>query len=588
MKIHSIKINNFRSIREIEINPNAICTLIGKNSTGKSNLLKAIAFFFKASTSSADPADRCDFGDDSETWVECTFKDLTENEKSELEKYLLSDDTVCFRRTLVVDGESAKTTVRGYVEEATNEWLNANFENYADNDYWKDLGINVFDYATPSKSGKITKAAFSEFCKEYQRQNPAGVTLERKLSETEAKGRQSTLSSILPNLIFIPAVGDIASEIYGKKTSLLNSIVSRSIKAAETDARYISATKKLAEAQGFVNPSPHRLDAVKTIEEELESRLSSWPGVKCSIRTDVGSLTDLLVSGLRLHIDDGLDSELATKGDGIQRQVLFQAFRLYAEHRSRTGIFADTETADIEAPASIIIFEEPELFLHPQAQEQFFDDLVAVSERDQVFLATHSNHLIRLEYADSLYIARRSGLRDPTTLSGPTERWTTPDDIRKIKEIDEFNSEVAKMLFADRIVLTEGPEDVIYLLATARQCGVFKRSVAVVSAGGIDSIPNLQRVLNALKTPYCVAHDSDPGNNNTAATAAKIAALATEGQDTGCVCEVYAFTDTLPHEYFGGQLPDGGSKVAKALSFVSEQDADPAFVTRVRRLYGDQ
>lgn len=587
MKISSIKINNFRSIRQIEINPNSICTLIGKNSTGKSNLLKAIAFFFKASASSADPADRCDFADDSETWVECSFKDLTASEQSELEKYLLADGTVCFRRTLIVDGESAKTTVRGYVEEAIDEWLKTDFERYADSDFWSEIGVDIFDYATPSKSGKITKIAFAEFCKAYPKQNAENVTLERRLSETEAKGRQSTLSSILPNLIFISAVGDIASEIYGKKTSLLNSIVSRSIKAAESDPRYISATAKLAEAQGFVNPSPHRLDAVKTIEQELESRLASWPGVKCSIRTDVGSLTELLVSGLRLHIDDGLDSELATKGDGIQRQVLFQAFRLYAEHRSGTGIFADADCA-ADAPASIIIFEEPELFLHPQAQEQFFDDLVAVSERDQVFLATHSNHLIRLEYADSLYIARRSGLREPTTLSGPTERWTNPDDKRKIKEIDNFNSETAKMLFADRIILTEGPEDVIYLLAAARQCGVFKRSVAIVAANGIKSIPNLQRVLNALKTPYCVAHDSDPGNNDTATWATKIAALAVEGKDSGCSCEVYAFTDTLPHEYFGGQLPDGGDKVAKALTLVGEQQADPAFTTRVRRLYGEQ
>ena len=42
MQIKQIEINNFRSIKELIISPDSLCALIGPNSTGKTNVLKAI------------------------------------------------------------------------------------------------------------------------------------------------------------------------------------------------------------------------------------------------------------------------------------------------------------------------------------------------------------------------------------------------------------------------------------------------------------------------------------------------------------------------------------------------------------------
>src|SRR5262249_40857303 len=149
----------------------------------------------------------------------------------------------------------------------------------------------------------------------------------------------------------------------------------------------------------------------------------------------------------------------------------------------------------------IIAFEEPELFLHPQAQEAFYDDLVTVSERDQVLLATHSNYLVRLDQADSLHIVQRTSPTNPTTVRTADANWLEVGEERRahekrFKEIQLCNAEISKVFFADRVIITEGIEDVIYIVGTARDYArCIDRRVTVVEVGGIGSIPSLQRVL---------------------------------------------------------------------------------------------
>lgn len=588
MKLCKVEICNFRSIRHLSFEPGNLSTFIGKNSNGKSNILKSIEFLFRA-TAKADPSMRCSFADEDPTWVECTFNRLEADELEELHKYVLFDGSVRFRKTLMIDGNGAKTVVRGYTDEPASEWLREGFERYSDRAFWQEQGIDFFGYIE-ADGGRITRVMHGEFISAYKQRHREEVVYNQILSETEARGRQATLFSILPQLTFVPAVGDIISEVYGKKSSLLNQIISDILQRAREIDTYRLAEEKLTEAQGFVNPSPHRLPILDRVERELEQKLQSWPGTRCTIRTNLGELSELLVSGLRLHINDGTDSDLGSKGDGMQRQILFQVFRLYADHKRSRGIFADDIDGENQVAqrhaSSIIIFEEPELFLHPQAQEQFYDDLVDVSNSDQVLLATHSNHLIRLEFADRLYVVRRSARDEPTLLAGPSQRWADPGDIQVIKEVDSFNSEIAKIFFADRIVLTEGPEDVVYLLAAAKTDGIYSRSISVVACGGIGTIPRIQRILNALKIPYCVGHDLDPGNRATERDATRIAGLAADATQNGVPCEVHVFNPTLPHEFYGGDLPDGADKVEKALLAVRDRTADPAFIVKLRRLFG--
>ena len=46
MKIKTIKVINWRSIKDAEVNAQDLMVIIGQNNHGKSNLLSALLFFF--------------------------------------------------------------------------------------------------------------------------------------------------------------------------------------------------------------------------------------------------------------------------------------------------------------------------------------------------------------------------------------------------------------------------------------------------------------------------------------------------------------------------------------------------------------
>ncbi|MCH7840303.1 MAG: AAA family ATPase, partial [Planctomycetes bacterium] len=302
MILKTAEIRNFRSIAHLTIAPRQLTTFVGKNSCGKSNILRALQFFFKASPKSAIVEDLCKFADDAGTWVECTFGDLVDREKEELGKYVRHDETIRVRRTLYLDGDRCVTKLHGYVQCPTEEWLQDDYPDYADMEKWTALGIDVTQYAEIGARGKLTKAGFKEFQEKYIAQNAATLEFSESMSETEFKGRQSTAARLLPHFIFVPAVGDIAGVIYGKQSSLLNEMVAAVIETAKTDPEYVAAQVSLSEAQDFVNPSPKRLGKLTLIEQDLADRLKSWPGTTVTIRTEVDDLARLLEARLQSRL----------------------------------------------------------------------------------------------------------------------------------------------------------------------------------------------------------------------------------------------------------------------------------------------
>jgi CRISPR-associated exonuclease Cas4 len=588
MILSSFEIRNFRSISHLLISPKEITTFIGKNSCGKSNILKALQFFFTSTTRSIEAQDICTFADDGGTWVECVFSSLTVSEKDALEKYLRADGSIRVRRTLRHEGDKCVTEINGYVQLPTEVWLQEDYADYADIEKWKVLGINVSEYATVGARGKLTKEGFATFRKAYVAKNQASVTFTENLSPTEFKGRQSTAAAILPHFIFVPAVGDIVSVIYGKQSSLLNEIVGSIIARSKSDPGYQEAQQSLVAAQDFVNPSARRLAKLAEIEQDIAARLASWPGTTVSIRTQVDDLAKLLISGLKLSVHDGHDTELTEKGDGIQRQILFRIFQLYADFRARRGIFKDADAEDSSARGpSIIAFEEPELFLHPQAQEAFYDDLIAVSKVDQVLLATHSSYLIRLDMADGLHIIRRESSAHPTGVRTANSKWLEEDDKLRLKEMNLCSGETSKLFFADRVILTEGQEDLIYINGTARDHSkCLNRAVTVIEAGGKESIPTLQRVMNAFMIRYIVACDDDPGNVKSQQTTAKIQGLVeVANKQMAGVAILELFTPNLPHECHGCVPPTTDDKVVTAFKYIRDGQPQAAFRTRVESLF---
>jgi hypothetical protein len=127
-----------------------------------------------------------------------------------------------------------------------------------------------------------------------------------------------------------------------------------------------------------------RLEAVQKIESTIEGFVKqSFPKAKLDVRIPPPDIKTVL-SSAEVWVDDGVNSPVATKGDGLKRAVTFAILRAYVElkNQSPEGIK--------QSSSYIFLFEEPELFLHPVAQRALFDALAEISKFNHVIMTTHS------------------------------------------------------------------------------------------------------------------------------------------------------------------------------------------------------
>jgi len=161
-----------------------------------------------------------------------------------------------------------------------------------------------------------------------------------------------------------------------------------------------------------------------------------------------------------------------------------------------------------------IIIEEPEMYLHPQAQRYFYRLLCEMADNGQcqVIYSTHSPIFADVNRFESLRLVRRSpGQRTHVSL-------VTPDREAKLKEARDrfklggrFDTARNEVLFASCALLVEGYADRIAALIIAEKLGfdLDAEGVAVVECGGKAGIELIVRVCQALKIPFLVVHDED-------------------------------------------------------------------------------
>jgi len=89
----------------------------------------------------------------------------------------------------------------------------------------------------------------------------------------------------------------------------------------------------------------------------------------------------------QILVDDGAgETDLASKGTGMQRAFALAVIQLYARSRVAEAGAAERH---------VLLVDEPETWLHPSAQLRLGQALAQVALSQQVFLITHSPYLIR-------------------------------------------------------------------------------------------------------------------------------------------------------------------------------------------------
>jgi ABC-type lipoprotein export system ATPase subunit len=197
--------------------------------------------------------------------------------------------------------------------------------------------------------------------------------------------------------------------------------------------------------------------------------------------------------------------------DAVER-ACSQAQRLHP-HGPSTTTGAGSLLAALEALSAagaqglVILIEEPELYLRPQAQRYLYRLLRTFAEAgNQVIYSTHAPAFLnvgRLEEVAFISFATASGIR----VRQP-EPLAVAHDFRFLTEFDAERSE----LFLSRAaVLVEGATEKLVFPFIFRALGhdVDRDAISIVECGGKSNIPLFAQVCDAAGVPFVAVHDRD-------------------------------------------------------------------------------
>lgn len=505
MKIKTIEIKNWRSIKELKITAQDLMIIIGQNNHGKSNLLSAILFFF-GEIKHQD----LDFSQGSqELFIEIEFAELDEQDKTTFGKYLTQQETIRVRKTAYLSGSFE---YKGWIQSCLEDYLKEeNAGSYKNREAAKSLPF----YQHLPTTGKLTKQNIIEAQQKYIQENFSSLSFSYELETTNFMGFKSVAKGIFGDVYFLPAIKNAADDFSSKDTSIFGKLLGEVVETMSLDNSDWQETKKqltnvFSKFSKYVDGMQNetRPEQLVNLETELSQELLSW-NAHFDIEINAPDIDVILKSNASVWINDGTRTDIARKGHGLQRAVTIALIQLIAKRQSQA--INNTETTNRAASKSrYFIFEEPELYLHPQAQRALFDSFLNLSETgSQVILCTHSSNLISMDKYKSIYIVRKESEEIGSKIT------QCKDDLFDGSEQDNWNlsywinPDRSELFFAEKVVLVEGATDKIIIPALAKQLGVFKHCYTIIDCGSKGNIPLYLKLLNKFKIKYIAVYDQD-------------------------------------------------------------------------------
>jgi hypothetical protein len=170
-----------------------------------------------------------------------------------------------------------------------------------------------------------------------------------------------------------------------------------------------------------------------------------------------------VLSNATIVADDGVRGPVENKGDGFKRAITFSILRSYVQLSQDKSWRKDDEKAKPGRDRFLFLFEEPELYLHPRAQNILFDALALISHRHQVVVTTHSPFFFSADETTTFVKVRKEEHDDLPNPIGVCSEVDLTDMTEKDKfQIISFESSNLAF-FSSRIVLVEGDSELIVL-----------------------------------------------------------------------------------------------------------------------------
>ncbi|MDA0574507.1 ATP-dependent nuclease [Burkholderia gladioli] len=455
--ISEISIKNFRSISEGLFPLSHYTPLVGYNNAGKTNIIRAIGWIIKKSSLPAEDFHQVD----QPVVVEVAISGITDEVLDAIGNAhrgriapLVVDGLIRIRR-IQATPDQAVASIRFDVLKREN-----------DQDEWVV--------------------------------NPAGI--------------DAAIGALFPDPIFVGAMENSTEDVakFGSSTTIGKLL--KEIMTPIIDRNSPIVAEALLEIGRRLSANAEEKDeTLIDLDGRIRVELSKlFPGVSAKTHIPVPEFADFMKSATIRIFEEGYENldgrDVSSFGHGAQRSIQIALIKCLADVRRAGGGNAGRTT--------LLLIDEPELYLHPQAIEVVRAALSRLSgDGYQVIITTHSANMISRSDAPNTLLIRRSAAEG--TKCYPRIKDVVMEAIDGADHQSETLfalSNSSKILFSERVVITEGKTERTILPAAFHDAfGVTpdEDKIGLVDIGGTPNIPDTMKVLRAMGVPCKAIVDLD-------------------------------------------------------------------------------
>ncbi|MEC5395860.1 ATP-dependent nuclease [Bergeyella sp. RCAD1439] len=456
--ISKIKIENFKSIINEDFELSKFTPLVGYNNAGKSNILEAIRWVLRKTSLSANY-----FNDVSQPiTVSASIEGISSEILDNIDQGhrariepFLNNETITIKRIQTSPGQS--------VAQIQLQVLDPN-----DNTTWQN---------NPTGIDNAIKDLFPE---------PIHIgAMENSEEDISRSSSTSTIGKLLAEII-----GPIEIQ-YGERVN-----------------EALNGLKEILDVEG-VNRAPE----LEAFDQQINTKLDAFfPDISVKVHIPTPELKEVFKKGTIKVYENQFPNakDVNSLGHGAQRSIQMTLIRHLADLKL---------SQQANRTTTLLLIDEPELYLHPQAIEILRNSLTILSNQGyQVIFSTHSPFMITQKDVGNTILIRKND-----TL-GTFKRTTLKSAIPAIESQAQHQltllyslSNSSNILFSEKVIIAEGKTEnklIPVLIENITNKTILHHKTAFVRLDGSGNTKKTMQVLKTMDLPTKAIVDLDYAMKN--------------------------------------------------------------------------
>jgi len=558
MLISTVRIQNFRSIRDESFDCRDLTVLVGPNGSGKSTVLGAIDLFYKDSMNVTED-DFFNRNIDTDIIISITFRDLSDPAKNLFQKYLAPDDTLTIEKVISWD-EGLRSNCRFSFYGAIPR--NTDFSPIIKNLNRGDRGATSRELLEQLiESGKYedlpewsTISGTKDALSEWETNHPDHCVLAR--DDGQFFGFREVAQGYLGQFtkcLYIPAVRDAKQDAEEGKDSIFSELLDLVVRNTLANRPEFKDLQEEFQTRFEVLISPESIPEIHDLGTRLSTTIKTYVPT-AEVQLDWLPCSDISLPNPRAMItlsEDGYNSPVDKCGHGLQRAFIFTMLQHLVVAQipaptnpvvSVTSAEGETEQNFVHLPSLILIIEEPELYQHPNRQRHFariLSGLAAgtapgVADQTQVIYSSHSPYFVGIDRVNEIRVLQKQQIQDglpketrvvQTSLDQVAHQLWCFDGEQgpeytvatlKARLTSIMTPRINEGFFAKLAVLVEGEDDYAAItgMAQAMEIELESLGVSIIPCGGKNNLDRPAAIFKELGINTYLVWDGDYGDKN--------------------------------------------------------------------------